>query len=173
MNIVFQEQAQGLFQGSLQDSPQGILKKLARSISLLPNLHTVQIYFRPKGYYDSTTSSSNSYHSELVRDCLKGYTYPQIRNLLISPAALPFICVCPKLKVLKPYKARYLSVSDDMMDRVPELEVLGHIHMNDKILKGTSESLNCVLPPSLTRTIPSSHQKIAEFARLDHKRVTF
>jgi len=108
-----------------------------------------------------------------VRDCLKGYTYPQIRNLLISPSALPFICVCPKLKVLKPYKARYLSVSDDMMDRVPELEVLGHIHMNDKILKGTSESLNCVLPPSLTRTIPSSHQKIAEFARLDHKQVTF
>ena len=65
MNIVFQEQAQGLFQGSLQGSLQGILKKLARSISLLPNLHTVQIYFRPKGYYDSTTSSSNSYHSEL------------------------------------------------------------------------------------------------------------
>jgi len=95
MNIVFQEQAHGLFQGSLQGSLQGILKKLALSISLLPNLHTVQIYFRPKGYYDSTTSSSNSYHSELVRDCSKEYTYPQIRNLLISPSALPFITSPP------------------------------------------------------------------------------
>jgi len=71
MNIAFQEQ-QGLLQGLLQ----GIPKKLARSISLLPNLHTVQVYFRPEGYHDPTTSPSNSYHSKLVRDCLTGYTYP-------------------------------------------------------------------------------------------------
>ena len=46
----------------------GILKKFAHPISLLPNLHTVQIHFKFKGYYDTASDS-------LVRNYLKGYTY--------------------------------------------------------------------------------------------------
>jgi len=135
MNIVVQEQTQG--------SLEGILRKLSHSISLLPNLHTVQMHFKFTDYYHSTLDG-NSYHSELVRDCFKGYTCPQIQNLSISPTALPFIYVCPKLKVLKPYQAKYLGVTRDMLDQVPELEVLGCICMNGETLKGIGVSMNFV-----------------------------
>jgi len=137
MNIVVQER------GPLK----GILRKLANSISLLSNLHTVQIHFRFKDYCDSTMSErprGTSYHSELVRDCLKGYSYPQIRNLSISSAAHPFMYACPKLKVLKPYMTKYLTVGLDTLDHVPELEVLGHIRMGSETLKGTGAFFNCI-----------------------------
>jgi len=49
---------------------------------------------------------------------------------------------CPKLKVLKPYMEKYLSVSSDMLDYVPELEVLGHICMSGETLKGTGPFLS-------------------------------
>jgi len=108
---------------------------LHHQVSLLPNLHTVQIHFKFKGYYDAKSDA-------LVRNCLKGYIYPQIRNLSISSAADPFMHVCPKLKVLKPYIVKYLSVSSDMLDYVPELEVLGHICMSAETLKGTGAFLS-------------------------------
>jgi len=160
MNIVIQEE------GPLE----GILMKLAHVISMLPNLHTVQIHFKFQGYYDPTTSSNDSciiktsYHSALVRGCLKGYTYPQIRNLSISSAAHPFMYVCPNLKVLKPYRAMYLSDGRNMLDHVPELEVLGLIHMSGDTLKGSNDFLNCILSILLTSLNQSSCQKIAQIA---------
>jgi len=126
MNIAVQEQA------PLED----ILRKFAHSISLLPNLHTVQIHFKFKDCYDTASDT-------LVRNCLKGYTYPQIRNLSISSAADHFMHACPKLKVLKPHMTKYLSVSPRTLGRVPELEVLGHIRMDGEILKGTDALSNC------------------------------
>ena len=137
MNIVVQEQ------GPLED----ILMDLTHSISMLPNLHTIQMHFKFRGYYDPTTSSNGSciiktsYHSALVRRCLGGYTYPHIRNLSISSAAHPFMYVCPNLRVLKPYMAMYLSDGYCALDCVPELEVLGLIHMGGDTLKGTSKFL--------------------------------
>jgi len=119
-----------------QASLDGILKKFAHPISLLPNLHTVQIHFKFKGYYDTASDS-------LVRNYLKGYTYPQIRNLSISSAADPFVLACPKLKVLKPYMTKYLSVRPHTLDHVPELEVLGHIRMDGETLKGICAFSNC------------------------------
>lgn len=73
-----------------------VLTELARCMGLLSNLHTVQI--------DITQEVSKWQHiieqglKRIFANTFKNHSYPQIRNVFISPLTLDFISSCPEAK---------------------------------------------------------------------------
>ncbi|KAF9482367.1 hypothetical protein BDN70DRAFT_829306, partial [Pholiota conissans] len=65
-------------------SPDTVLEELARCIALMPNLHTVQIYF-------------DINNSHLTRRAFSTYIFPQIRTAYLSTNASFFLDHCPNI----------------------------------------------------------------------------
>jgi hypothetical protein len=95
-----------------------ILAELARCLTLLPNLHTVQIYageqFKLERHFEAAFNK---------------YSYPQIRNVFVMFPSIPFIASCPQARRVG-LKGRWFisSVSNSclqtMTDNCPHLEVI-------------------------------------------------
>ena len=71
-----------------------VLAELARCLALFPNLHTVQI-----DVVSALGSTRRSLGIRLERAFHK-YSYPQIRNIFVMFASVPFIASCPQARRL-------------------------------------------------------------------------
>ena len=102
-----------------QYSAKTVVAELARCLSLLPNLHTVQI--------DVTFGFKRSLLKNFERS-FKGYSYPQIRNVFIMSESYSFIASCPQARRVGSTNTQRLSMTRSCVDIIikncPHLEAL-------------------------------------------------
>ena len=102
-----------------QYSAKTVLAELARCLSLLPNLHTVQM--------DVTFDSKRSL-LKIFEQTFKGYSYPQIRNVFVMSESYSFIASCPQARRVGFTSMQQWSMTRSCVDTIikncPHLEVL-------------------------------------------------
>ncbi|KAF8170394.1 hypothetical protein BJ912DRAFT_150526 [Pholiota molesta] len=107
----------------IDNSAKTVLPELARCIALLPNLHTVQIYF-------------DISQRQLVADSFAPYTYPNIRTACVSRGGTAFLYSCPGLKLLIPWKTEEFSFYyyKEILSNCPSIETLGPLPPGTSLL---------------------------------------
>ncbi|KAF9482372.1 hypothetical protein BDN70DRAFT_919157 [Pholiota conissans] len=104
-------------------SAKTIVPELARCMSLMPNLHTIQIYLEWKGIFGFD-------YAQLIPCGFHRYVYPQIRTACVSMNAFPILSRAPNVKalhVLKP-NLRYTSgLLEYIKSITPSINILGAI----------------------------------------------
>ncbi|KAJ3511959.1 hypothetical protein NLJ89_g3803 [Agrocybe chaxingu] len=94
---------------------ESVMEKLARCITLFPNLHTVQLRI-----------TACFQHQFFMSNVFKQYTYPQIRTVAVCKHASPIMESCPRMVRLYAYDSLWCDDLDHVVEkRYPQLEVLG------------------------------------------------
>ncbi|KDR68761.1 hypothetical protein GALMADRAFT_231112 [Galerina marginata CBS 339.88] len=98
----------------VEDSAGRVLPELARCITLLPNLHTVQFDFR----IDIIIFNK-------ARNAFMAYRYPQIRTACLAASAYFFIACCPNLRrVMSLNNLPRVGLLENVIQHCPQVEVV-------------------------------------------------
>lgn len=119
-------------------SMETVLAELARCLTLLSNLHTVQI--------DVMSSSRGR---TIFERTFKKYSYPQIRNAFVMPSSQSFLASCPQARCVGLTRNSFMSASylQTIMENCPHLEVL---EMSEKRLRFDITRRGTILSPFLS-----------------------
>ncbi|KAF9482371.1 hypothetical protein BDN70DRAFT_875120 [Pholiota conissans] len=108
-----------------EDSIETVLRELARCMTLMPNLHTIQICFMSSHTFFMKKRS-------MINTVFKPYTYPQIKIACVHSQASGLLAQCPNMKAFHPMKSAWRMISlnsvdclKSILENSPAVETLG------------------------------------------------